>query len=34
MNINYFDGQHVATNTVNHQEIADVAEMGKTIYRS
>ena len=29
MNINYFDGQHVATNTVNHQQIADVAEMGK-----
>ena len=29
MNVNYFDGQHVATNTVNHQPIADVAEMGK-----
>ena len=29
MNINYFDGQHVATNTVNHQQIDDVAEMGK-----
>ena len=29
MNINYFDGQHVATNTVNHQQIADVAEMKK-----
>ena len=29
MNVNYFDGQHVATNTVNHQQIADVAEMGK-----
>ena len=29
MNVNYFDGQHMATNTVNHQQIADVAEMGK-----
>ena len=29
MNVNYFDGQHVATNTVNHQQMADVAEMGK-----
>ena len=29
MDINYFDGQHMATNTVNHQQIADVAEMGK-----
>ena len=29
MNVNYFDGQHVATNTVNHQQIADVAEMEK-----
>ena len=29
MDVNYFDGQHVATNTVNHQQIADVAEMGK-----
>ena len=29
MNINYFDGQHVATNTVNHHQMADVAEMGK-----
>ena len=29
MNDNYFDGQHVAMNTVNHQQIADVAEMGK-----
>ena len=27
--VNYFDGQHVATNTVNHQQMADVAEMGK-----
>ena len=29
MNINYFDGQHEATNTVNHQQIDDVAEIGK-----
>ena len=29
MDVNYFDGQHVATNTVNHQQIADEAEMGK-----
>ena len=29
MDVNYFDSQHVATNTVNHQQIADVAEMGK-----
>ena len=29
MNINYFDAQHVATNTVNHHQIADVAEMEK-----
>ena len=29
MNINYFDGQHMATNTVNHQQIDDVAEIGK-----
>ena len=29
MNDNYFDGQHVAMNTVNHQQIADVAEIGK-----
>ena len=29
MNINYFDGQHVAMNTVNHHQMADVAEMGK-----
>ena len=26
MNVNYFDGQHVAT---NHQQIDDVAEIGK-----
>ena len=29
MNVNYFDGQHLATNTVNHQQIDDVAEIGK-----
>ena len=29
MNVNYFDGQHVATNIVNHQQIDDVAEIGK-----
>ena len=29
MNINYFDGQHVAMNTVNHHQMADVAEMEK-----
>ena len=28
MDINYFDTQHVATNTVNHQQIDDVAEIG------
>ena len=29
MNVIYFDGQHVATNTVNHQQVDDVAEIGK-----
>ena len=29
MDVNYFDSQHVATNTINHQQIADLAEMGK-----
>ena len=29
MNVNYFDGQHVAMNTVNHQQIDDVAQIGK-----
>ena len=29
MDINYFDGQHVATNTINHQQIDDSAELGK-----
>ena len=29
MDINYFDAQHVATNTINHQQIVDSAELGK-----
>ena len=29
MDLNYFDSQHVATNTINHQQIANLAEMGK-----
>ena len=29
MDVNYFDAQYVATNTVNHQQIDDVAEIGK-----
>ena len=29
MNVNYFDGKHVAMNTVNPQQMVDVAEMGK-----
>ena len=29
MDVNYFDGQHVATNTINHQQIVDSAELGK-----
>ena len=29
MDVNYFDGQHVATNTINHQQIEDSAELGK-----
>ena len=29
MNVNYFDCQHMATNTVNHQQIDDMAEIGK-----
>ena len=29
MNVDYFDGQHMAKNTVNHQQIDDVAEIGK-----
>ena len=29
MDINYFDTQHVATNTINHQQIVNSAELGK-----
>ena len=29
MNINYFDAQHVATNTINHQQIVDSADLEK-----
>ena len=29
MDVNYFDTQHMATNTINHQQIVDSAEMGK-----
>ena len=29
MDVNYFDTQHVATNTINHQQIVDSAELGK-----
>ena len=29
MDINYFDTQHVAMNTINHQQIVDSAELGK-----
>ena len=29
MDINYFDAQHMATNTINHQQIVDSAELGK-----
>ena len=29
MDVNYFDAQHVATNTINHQQIVDSAELGK-----
>ena len=29
MDINYFDRQHVAMNTINHQQIVDSAELGK-----
>ena len=29
MDINYFDGQHVATNTMNYQQIVNSAELGK-----
>ena len=27
MDINYFDAQHVATNTINHQQIVDSADL-------
>ena len=29
MDVNYFDAQHVAMNTINHQQIVDSAELGK-----
>ena len=29
MDINYFDAQHVATNTINHQQIVDSADLEK-----
>ena len=29
MDVNYFDGQHEATNTINHQQIVDSAEPWK-----
>ena len=29
MVINYFDGQHVAMNTIHHQQIVDSAELGE-----
>ena len=29
MNVNYFDSQHMATNTINHQQIDNSAELGK-----
>ena len=29
MDINYFDAQHMATNTINHQQIVNSAELGK-----
>ena len=29
MDINYFDWQHVATNTISHQQKDDSAELGK-----
>ena len=29
MDVNYFDAQHVATNTINHQQIVNSAELGK-----
>ena len=29
MDVNYFDGQHMAMNTINHQQIVNSAELGK-----
>ena len=29
MDVNYFDAQHVATNTINHRQIVNSAELGK-----
>ena len=29
MDVNYFDAQQVATNTINHQQIVDSTELGK-----
>ena len=29
MDINYFDAQHMATNTINHQQIVDSADLEK-----
>ena len=29
MDVNYFDAQHMATNTINHQQIVDSGELGK-----
>ena len=29
MDVNYFDAQHVAMNTINNQQIVDSAELGK-----
>ena len=28
MDVNYFDGRHVATNTISHQQKVDSAELG------
>ena len=29
MDVNYFDTQHMATNTINHQQLADSADLEK-----
>ena len=29
MDVNYFDGQHMAMNAINHQQIVNSAELGK-----